>query len=296
VTAVLKVMILLLQIPTVDRKLPFLFSLAMPIIPLIFMFYYGVLAQLVLQYPFLLITLSGVIFYTTAYLAGNIFFNSSTLINRAYFFGFMTVYIAVMAGLFMYCVPLLKLNEDRIIFRPETNCNMFENPPRYICYIEDREVLYTTTQRGCHETATNATSFYIISTWAPSKHQYRLLNKFYFYPENNTAAGLKPPYWLPKNYCIQEHIPSLSTVDKLRVSFVSWNTTTLEMTSDTGYIDRSVLEEYHTGWYRVSNCMWEVMRFLPFDCITGYVSNHYVDLPASTARLLHDKEALAKHV
>lgn len=265
---------------------------------LIFMANSGFLIHMILQYPFLFIMASGVIIYSIMYLSDLIFYNNSRLYNKSHFFWFLALYVAVMAGVFAYFIPLLKMNEVRIIFRPNENCNMFENPPKYICYIRGTEKCYTTIRRGCDETATNATSFYIISLWIPSKRQYKLKERVYFHPDNITDTEPKPPYWLPVNYCIQEFIEdhSPSTDDQLRVSFVSWNTTTFENTADTGYINRSDLEEYHTGWYIVSNCMWEMMRLLPFDyCITGYVSNHYVDLPDYIARLLHDEEVLAKH-
>lgn len=47
-----------------------------------------------------------------------------------------------------------------------------------------------------------------------------------------------------------------------------------------------------TGLYRVSSCMLEITRLLPFDyCTTGYVGSQYVSLPQNTAKLLHDDMA-----
>ena len=278
-------------------KVSFLSALVIFGALIIFMANSGLLTRIVLEYPLVLFIVSGVIISTMIFLFDFIFLGNSRLTDWSYFLKFMAVYCVIMAVVFVTFIPPLKMNTERIIFRPTENCNMFENPTRYVCFILGDKI-YITTKRGCVGTVTNATSFYIISLWIPSKNQYRLKNKVFFHPENATDEAPKPPYWLPGNYCIQEYIDesSPSTHDRLRVSFISWTNSSV-ITSDSGYIERTHLEPYTTGWYKVSNCRWEVTRWLPFDgyCITGYVSNHYVNLPENMARLLHDNENLAKN-
>lgn len=226
----------------------------------------GVLTQIVLQYPFLLILMSGIIVYGVIILSNFVFFNRSRLCTWSYFFSFMALYLAVMVGLFTYFIPRLKMSVGRTFFRPTPHCNNFYNPAIYICFIQG-EKLYTTNHTGCSDTATNTTSFYIISTWISSKNQYRLKSRVKFHPD------IGPSYWLPVKYCIQEYDDpdSPSTKEQLRVAFISWTITSATIT-DTGYLNRNDLEDYKTGWYKVSNCMWEIFSLLPFDyCITGYV-------------------------
>jgi hypothetical protein len=266
--------ILFLQIPMIDMKLPFLSSLAVLIVLVILMYKSGCLTRIILQYPFLLITISGIIFYVIAHFLVSVFFNSSRLNSLVYFFGFMTLYITIMAGLFFYSAPVLQLSTDRVILRPGPNCSFFEDPPKYMCYYNETEKAYTTIKDCSITPPTNLIAFYIISTLIPSVHQYKLKDEFYFYPQNGT--GPLVPFWLPANYCIQEFKPSLSTEDKLSVKFTSKHTETSKITFETGFVDKTDLAADETGWYRVSSCMLEVMRFLSFDCITGYISQSYV--------------------
>lgn len=257
------------------------------------MAYSGFLTQMILQYPFFLFIISGVILYGTAFLFDFIFLGRSRLYrNKSYFPFFMAGWCAIASVVFMSLIPPLKMNTGRIIFRPTENCCMFENPPKYICSIMGQK-FYTTVIRGCDGTVTNASSFYIISMYIPSSSQYRLKNEVIFHPDNLSSKGefmRKEPYSLPKHYCIQEYGDSVPSDDRLRVAFYSWTKTKVEL-ADTGYIDKSDLEEYSTGWYKVSNCMWEIPRLLFGDyCSTGYVSRKYVTLPHNMATILHDNE------
>lgn len=276
-------------------KISYLSALAVFGTLLVLMANSGFLTQIILQYPFFLFILSGIILYGIAFLFDFIFLGRSRLYyNKSYFLAFMAVWSAIMGIIFMSLIPPLKLNTERIIFRPTNNCNMFENPTKYICSIMGKK-FYTTVIKGCDGTVTNATLFYIISTWIPAKGQYRLKNRVIFHPENITNGEFehKESYPLPKGYCIQEYKDedSPSSDDRLRVAFSSW-TKAMVNVGDTGYIDKSDLEEYNTGWYKVSNCMWEITRLLPLEdyCITGYVSSMYVTLPDNVARILHDNE------
>lgn len=196
----------------------------------------------------------------------------------------MAVYVPFLAAVFVSLMPPLKINAFRAVFHPTSNCDTFQDPPTYICFIQGKK-FYTTVERQCHETA-DATPLYITSLWIPSKNQYTLKKRVLFHPDNVTAAEPRPPFWIREEICIQEFIEDQfpSTDDKLRVAITTVTTT------DTGYISRSDLEEYHAGWYRVSNCMWDVTRLFNY-CITGYVSNHYVNLPHIMERLLQDEAA-----
>lgn len=79
--------------------------------------------------------------------------------------------------------------------------------------------------------------------------------------------------------------------NQLLVAFYSWDGEKKKL-EDTGYINRNDLEEYNTGWFEVSNCRWEITRYLPLKnyCITGYVSSFYVNVPEYMKGLLHVNE------
>ena len=213
----------------------------------------------------------------------------------------MSIWCAVIGIIFISFIPPLKLDIPRIIFRPSAHCNYFEDPPNYVCSIMNQK-FYTTNVSACDGNVTNATSFYIISMYIPSNNQYITNRRIYFYPDNLTDADgqlvkEKEPYWLPKNYCIQEYKDDNSPFsnDQLRVAFYSWNKNKVAI-GDTGYINRSDLEENNTGWYMASNCMLEITRkiaellSLENYCITGYVSRKYIRLPKNMLGILHDNE------
>ena len=264
----------------------------------------GILTQVLLRYPLFLFLVSGVILYGGVLLFDFIFLVRIRFYNVKHFSIFMAVWCALMSAIFWSFIPPLKLNAERIIFRPTDNCNFFENPPKYICSIMGKK-FYITNTTFCDGTVSNATPFYIISLWMEAKNQYRLKSKVHFHPDNVTSTNgeikLKNPYWLPKEYCIQEYIDSgpesihVSNDKQLSVGFYSWNRSMARL-GDTGYIDRSYLEEYNTGWYQVSNCIWEISREfsrlfqLEDYCMTGYVSSYYVTLPNNMASILHDSE------
>ena len=251
----------------------------------------GVLTHLILNAPFFMNVASGVTLYGIAYLFDLILLGRTRLWKRSHFLTFMAVWNAITSILIMSVMPPLKLNAERIIFRPTEYCNMFNNPTIYICSNGGNR-FYTTTVRSCDHDwlLNNASNFYIISMWIPSKDQYRLKNKVSFQPDNDVKFRIPASYYLPQGYCIQEYRDdSVPKLGQLRVAFFSW-TEDLMHTLDTGYINKSDLKVSYSGWYRVSNCMWEITRLLPLKnyCQTGYVSNAFVTLPRYTARLLYD--------
>ena len=278
---------------TTLQKISFSVALVIFGLMVVLMAYSGILIQLVLKFPLFLIIISGMVIYGIAYLFDFIFLNRKRLNNLLYFLTSMAIWIAIAIGVFMSFIPPLKMNAERIIFRPTDNCNMFENPTNYICSIMGQK-FYTTIVRGCDGSVTNATAFYIISPWMRAKNQYQLNKKVHFHPDNDTDE-LKSPYWLRKGYCIQEYKEegSVPRDGQIRVGFYSWNKSKrMASIGDTGYINREDLEEYNTGWYEVSNCMWEISRLLPLEnyCITGYVSSVFVTLPDYMAMLLYSNE------
>ena len=179
-------------------------------------------------------------------------------------------------------IPTLQLTPNRIIFRPTPSCSTYNNPPRYLAFILDvnnNQAFYVTTVKGVNNTdprMKDAAPFYVISSWIRSPNHYRTTKRILFEP----AKG--KPYNLPYGYCVRAAGPT--SADPLLVAFYSLNGTETIL-QDTGYISKEFLEEYHFGWYLVSNCRTDVSRWF-LDCKTGYVSSTYVRLPEYVRILL----------
>ena len=97
---------------------------------------------------------------------------------------------------------------------------------------------------------------------------------------------------MTKGYCIQAAGNIFPNDTQLNIAFYSWDGEKKKL-EHTGYINMTDLEAYNTGWYKVSNCMWELSRNLPIIknyCITGYVSSYYVNLPEYMKSMLHVNE------
>lgn len=195
-----------------------------------------------------------------------------------------------------YLIPTLQLTPDRIIFRPTPSCSTFNNPTRYLAFILDEnnnQVFYVTTVRGVNNTDPSmkeAAPFYIVSSWIRSPNHFRITSeKVEFQPA--TVQGVsKVPYNLSRGYCIRAAGPTSS--DPLYVAFYSLNGTE-KILLDTGYISKSDLEEFHFGWFLVSNCRTIFSRWL-WHCKTGYVSSTYVRLPEyARMLLLEDAESMS---
>lgn len=254
----------------------------------------GSLLEMILQYPFSTFVMSGVLLYGIGFLFDYVFFSNTRLRdNLSYFLAFLAVWSVVTAVVFMSLIPPLNLATIRIIFRPIQNCNAFNNPPKYLCYTLDdnnNQLFYTTLKQECVGNNKNASSFYIISLWKPALNQFKLNKRIMFYP---LPKDEKTKYPLKKGYCIQA-AENLNADDQVKVDFYSWDKEKM-LLQDTGFINRSDLEEYNTGWYQVSNCMLEtsrlISRYLLKDyCITGFVSSFYVNVPEHMKNLLHVKE------
>ena len=185
--------------------------------------------------------------------------------------------------------PTLSITPDRIIFRPTPSCSTFDNPARYLCFTlsdpDHDQVFYTTTWRKCDKSDANmrnASKFYIISSWIPSFDHFITKRRVNFEPDSSPGEE-KKSYTLPENYCVRAAGPLRE--DKLvKVAFYSINGSQHHLL-DSGYINQTELEEFHSGWYLVSSCKSELSKWL-FNCTRGYVSSNYVRLQQYTRRLL----------
>jgi hypothetical protein len=206
---------------------------------------------------------------------GSIYYNKFTSILM-----FLSVMV-VLALLFVCLIPSLELHTHIAVFRSTEDCAIFEDSPTHICFSPGKKY-YTTPKPFCGGGA-GSDPFYIISSWIPSKDEYTLNRRIYFHPDN-----VQPSFWIPEETCVQEFTDDghPSTDDLLRVALTS-------TTTATGFIDRSDLKEYHEGWYRVSNCRWEILRLLPGYCTTGYISNTHINLSSLYLALLHETNSAA---
>ncbi|XP_046847096.1 uncharacterized protein LOC124440711 [Xenia sp. Carnegie-2017] len=192
----------------------------------------------------------------------------------------------------IFFVPQFRMATDRIIFRPTPSCSTFDNPARYICLTfneKHQQVFYTTTWRKCSrsdENMQNASNYYITSSWIPSFDHFVTRERMLFQPEH-TQDEVKNPYYLPENYCVRAAGPSDG--ERVKVAFYSIKGTDLHLL-DSGYINSSILKEFHSGWYQVSNCRSDLSRWM-FDCSNGYVSSNYVRLPQYTRILLLEQRS-----
>lgn len=188
----------------------------------------------------------------------------------------------------IFLKPTLSLTAPRIIFRPTPSCSTYDRPPRYICFtlsgMDHLQVFYTTTWRKCDNSDTNmktASKFYVISSWIPSFDHFITKRPVKFEPESSPGET-KMSYVLPENYCVRAAGPLGE--ETLKVAFYSINGTQHHLL-DSGYINKTELEEFHSGWYLVSNCKSEVSNWL-FNCTRGYISSNYVRLQQYTRLLL----------
>lgn len=184
-------------------------------------------------------------------------------------------------------MPRLQMTPPRVILRPTPSCSTFNNPTRYLCFVlsdENQQVFYETIRRACETddpSLPSATSFYIRSPWIPATEHFRLLREVDFQPEGQG----KPPYKLPKGYCIRAAGPP--SLDPLPVIFYSLNGTT-KIVTDKGPIEKRHLEEYEFGWYLVSSCRTDVSAWL-YNCTSGYVSSTHVSLSEYSRKVLMEE-------
>ena len=244
----------------------------------------GFLLELILQYPSISFLLFGIVLYSLGFLFDFVFFRRTRLYDlRFHLPTFLAIWFIVVGIIFMLLSPPLNLTTLRIIFRFSPNCNAFERPVKYLCYTigdNNNQLFYTTPRNVCTSEVSNDTSFYITSLWIPPNNLFKLNKDIMFYPLGKDGNA---KYKLKTGYCIQSQLSSNES--HVHVAFYSWENKK-ENLEDTGYIRREDLDKFHGGWYKVSNCRFE-FSYLLDDCITGYVSSVYVNIPEYMKNLLH---------
>ena len=255
----------------------------------------GLVVDSFLQYPVtcsLLLCIGLFIFYP-------VFYNTDATKGWRWVISCIVVFV-LLSVVAIFLKPTLSLTAPRIIFRPTPSCSTYDRPARYICFTlsgnDHLQVFYTTTWRKCDNSDThmkNASKFYVISSWIPSFDHFITKRPVKFEPESSPGET-KMSYMLPENYCVRAAGPLGE--EKLKVAFYSINGTQHHLL-DSGYINKTDLKGFHSGWYLVSDCNSDVSNWL-FNCTRGYVSSNYVRLQQYTRLLLleqrSEQENLAK--
>ena len=247
----------------------------------------GLVVNSFLQYPVacsLALCISLFIFYP-------VFYERDATKGWRWFTSCFGVFV-LLSVVSIFLKPTLSITPDRIIFRPTPSCSTFDRPARYLCFTlsspSHDQVFYTTTWRKCDNSDANmrnASKFYIISSWIPSFDHFITKRQVKFEPHSSPGEN-KPPYDLPENYCVRAAGPlgEDKLKGKLKVAFYSINGSQHHLL-DSGYINKTELEEFHSGWYLVSSCKSELSEWV-FNCTRGYVSSNYVRLNQHTRLLL----------
>ena len=242
----------------------------------------GLLVDKCLQYPIVcafVFTLGHALFGLLRGYNLNIGWHKWVTVNVAAF--------VLVAGTLTAAIPSLQMTAPRVILRPTPSCSTFNNPTWYLCFVLNNENLqkyYKTTRQACEAddpNLANATPFYIRSPWILSLEHFRLLEEVQFQPEGEG----KPPYKLPKGYCIRAAGPP--SLDPLPVIFYSLDGVT-KIITDKGHINKKHLEEYNFGWYLVSSCRTDLSSWL-YNCTSGYISSTYVQLSEYSKKVLMEE-------
>ena len=190
-------------------------------------------------------------------------------------------------------VPVLNIAPSYIILRPTPSCSTYDNPERYICLTlkNHQPVFYVTNQLPKpNDGLTNATKYYIISSWISSPGDLVTIEPVQFQPENSNGEN-KQAYSLPKGYGVQAAEPSGQDQQKVTFYSVNINGSTGILIPNSGFIDSSSLKKFESGWYRVSNCRCELTRWWynrQGSHSEGYVDSYYVSLPQYTRFFLQE--------
>lgn len=243
----------------------------------------GLFVDVFLQYPVCL----SFVFSALIYVLYPVYYEKSDATKGWRWVRYCVAIFVLLLLVSFLLIPVLSLAPDRIIFRPTPSCSTFDSPTRYICLTlneHHKQVFYTTNWRKCDSidpNMANASSYYIISSWIPSFDHFVTNRSIKFHPDSSPGEN-KSAYDLPENYCVRAAGPIGG--DKQKVAFYSINGSKHHLL-DSGYINSSVLQEFHFGWYFVSNCMSGLSRWL-FNCTNGYLSSHNVRLNQYTRTLL----------
>lgn len=243
-----------------------------------------------LQYP----VACSLAFSITIYIFYPVFFERDATRGLRWFTSCIVVFV-LLSVVSISLKPTLSLTADRIIFRPTPSCSTFDRPARYLCFTlsspNHDQVFYTTTWRKCDNSDANmrnASKFYIISSWIPSFDHFITKRPVKFEPDNSPGDNklYKQSYMLPENYCVRAagQGPFGEDIDKVKIAFYSISGSQQHLV-DSGYVKKTELKEFHSGWYLVSSCKSELSWWL-FNCTLGYVSSNYVRLYQHTRMLL----------
>jgi hypothetical protein len=150
---------------------------------------------------------------------------------------------------------------DFVKLQPTASCPTSQDPILNLCRsIDDQcqHLFYTTTRQERHDSLRNfsqATKYYITSTWIPSFDEFVLTEPVEFQPlpkrENGTCR-------LEKNFCVRAAGPT--GLDEQQVTFTKINEKG-QFEQKKGYIKSDVLRIHNCGWYKVSNCRSELSRW-----------------------------------
>lgn len=185
-------------------------------------------------------------------------------------------------------IPPLQIVSVRVILRPTPSCSTEMDPRRLLCAIVNEnqiQTFYESTRQSC--VCRNCTdleeepgmSYYVISSWIPAPNHFRTRTEIVFDTVESTEDQC---FILPKGRCIRTAGPTGE--DPLKVEIIKWKGRKRQ-SFDKGFINRSSLEEFNTGFYVVSNCKTDFERWL-FSCTIAYVNAHYVRLPTYMRILL----------
>jgi len=245
----------------------------------------GIVVNSFLQYP----VACSLAFCITIYIFYPVFYEGDAVQGLRWFMSCIVVFV-LLSVVSISLKPTLSLTADRIIFRPTPSCSTFDRPARYLCFTlsspNHEQVFYTTTWRKCDNSDANmrnASKFYIISSWIPSFDHFVTKRRVKFEPDSSPGEN-KQPYMLPENYCVRAAGPWGNYSDKVKVAFYSISRSQQHLL-DSGYVNKTELKEFHSGWYLVSSCKSELSWWL-FNCTLGYVSSNYVRLYQHTRMLL----------
>lgn len=243
----------------------------------------GLVVDSFLQYP----VACSLAFCIAIYIFYPVFYERDATKGLRWFTSCIVVFV-LLSVVSISLKPTLSVTADRIIFRPTPSCSTFDNPARYLCFTlsspNHDQVFYTTTWRKCDnsdENMRNASKFYIISSWIPSFDHFITKRPVKFEPHSAPGEN-KQSYILPENYCVRAAGPLEE--DKLKVAFYSISGSQQHLL-DSGYVNKTELEKFHSGWYLVSSCKSELSGWV-FNCTLGYVSSNYVRLYQHTRMLL----------
>lgn len=199
------------------------------------------------------------------------------------------VAFAALLSVLTIVIPPLQIVSVRVILRPTPGCSTEMDPRRLLCAIVDEnqvQTFYESTKPSCaRHNGTELVEgtgmpYYVISSWIPAPNHFRARTNIAFDPQLESTE--QQCFFLPKGRCIR--IAGPTEEDPLKVEISKWKERRRQSVN-VGFVNRSSLEVFNTGFYVVSNCKTDAGRWL-FKCTIAYVNSYYVRLPAYMRILL----------